>query len=358
MRTTEQITRTIIQNIDSNSDLVESQPGSDLYTISRAIATVINDVENEVIRTKDSLSINEAEGKDLDEWASSFYLERREGNKSVGKVLALSESSETIPSGTLLVELDTGLQFRTTEQARLNRFVEKPISIEALKSDVIHNLSSGTELYGNSYRDVQFIVGSHRDEQGNICGDLRNGRPVESDEQLRSRIVNKLVNQKTNSEFTLKSIILAEPDIVWVDTEVPLPGYLVVWIDSIVPLSQDRINYFQSLVRLNTAAGIMSEVKESIKLGLEFDLTVFPSKDESDSLDLNRVTSELKKRLIRFLYKLSLGETLVVRQLEDYLAQVEGVDRIKLDSPEDNVELSSSNVIRPTAIRIRYDYTS
>lgn len=357
MRTTEEITNTIIQNIDSTGSLVEVQPGSDLYTISRAFATVINELDNEVQDAKESVSINDAEGQDLDEWASSFYLSRREGSTSKGKVLALAESNETIPVNTRLVDLETGLQFFTTEEVKLNRFVEKPISIEAAKESIIHNLSAGTELYADSFRDIQFIVGSHRDEQGTVCGDLSGGRPVESDEQLRSRIVNKLVNQKTNSEFTIKSIVLAEPDVVWVDVETPLPGYLVVWIDSITTLSQDRLNYFRSLVNLNTAAGILTEVKESKKLGVDFSVTVFPDTGD-DSLDLNELTSRIKKRLIRFLYKLSLNESLIVEQLRGYLAKTEGVDDVRVDAPDQDVELGEDNVVRPTAIRIRYDYTS
>lgn len=355
MKSIEDITREIIQNFDSSESSLDTQPGSDVHTLIRAIATVQSEQQREIEKSLGKLSINEAKGEDLDNWAASFYLSRREGNKAQGNVMALSEEKKSIPSGISLVDLETGVKFQTTSEKTLNSFIEKTIPVKADKSNQIHNLSAGTELFSEEFSNIQFVVGEYRDSNGELCGGLSGGRQPESDEQLRSRVVSRLVNQKTNSSYSLKAIILAEPDVVWVDTETPLPGFVIVWIDPITPITEDRLNYFRTLVRMNRAAGVISEVKTVNKRELNFSINAFINQSE---VDLNETTSALKRRVIEFLYRLSLGEKLEVRKLKNFLLDTPGIDYLELIEPNENIELTNDNVFRPSSIKITYDYST
>lgn len=355
MKSIEDITREIIQNFDSSENSIDTQPGSDVHTLIRAIATVQSEQQREIEKGLEKVSVTEAKGEDLDNWAASFYLSRREGNKSQGNVMALSEKKKTIPSGTILIDLETGLKFQTTAKKNLNSFIEKTIPIQADKNNQLHNLPAGTELFSEEFSNVQFIVGEYRESSGELCGNLSGGRQLESDEQLRSRVISRLVNQKTNSSYSLKAILLAEPDVAWVDTETPLPGFVIVWIDPINPITEDRLNYFRTLVRLNRAAGVISEVKTVNKRELNFSINAFINQSE---IDLNETTTALKKRVIEFLYRLSLGEKLEVRKLKNFLMNTPGIDYLSLVEPDENIELTNNNVFRPSSIKITYDYST
>lgn len=348
--TVEEITQNILQSM--NLEEIDREPGSDLYTLARAVALSINSINDVVKKTKKSSLISEATGEDLNNFAASVNLTRKQGSKARGSVLVLTENSTFIPAQTVLTELESGLQYVTLQEKQIPALVEGKIPIEAVAKGREYNLESGTELYNNNRQQVQFLVGTHRTTTGEICGDLLGGAQIESDEVLRGRVINTLTNYRTNSEFAIKTVLLNEPDVIWCDTQVILPGFVVFWIETSNILDDNRLNYFNALVKSNSAAGVLTSVKVVSTTGLDFALVVIPK----SNANLDQVSNLLKQNLYTFLLSLSIGDNLSISELSKFLKRTTGVADIVIQSPtSDRLAVDESSVFRPNTINLIYD---
>lgn len=348
--TVEEITENILQSM--NLDNIDREQGSDLYTLARAVALSLNSFNDIVKKTKKSSLISEAVGEDLNNYAASVNLSRKEGSKARGSVLALTENSSTILENTVLTELESGIQFITKESKQLIPLIESKITIEAVSKGREFNLESGTELYNNNKQQVQFLVGTHRTTTGEICGDLSGGSHPESDEVLRGRVINTLTNYRTNSEYAIKTILLNESDVIWCDTQTLLPGYVVFWIESVNPLDDNRLNYLNSLVKSNTAAGVLTSVKVISTTGLDFALVVIPK----NNADLDVLPNLIKQNLYYFLLSLSIGDNLSISELSLFLKKTTGVADVFIQSPTfDQLAVNNNSVFRPNTVNLIYD---
>lgn len=348
----EEIMNSIFSNL--NVDDSNKREGTDVHAMVRAIATHFYEQNRKISEVNQGKSIVTSTGRDLEDYASDLGLNRKSGLKSKGSVLALSEKKATIPEDSSLTDLSTGRQYITDSEVNLPAFVEKSIPITSVKEGSSQDLTSGTVLFNPEFQNIRFIVGSHRDDFGEVCGDVKGGRERESDEQLRQRVINRISNTRTNSEYLIKSIVLSEDDILWVDISTPLPAYFEVWVEPSTPLSQERKSYLNSLVKLNKAAGVLSEVREVKKKGIDFDVTVFP---EGEGLNLDQLTSTVRGKVYEYLYRLSIGDNLVVDDLRRFLLKLSEIKQlyISVTQDKDKIQPDSDEVIRPASLKVSYE---
>jgi hypothetical protein len=346
----------IMNSIFSKLDVDDSnkREGTDVYAMVRAIAVHFYEQNRKISEVNQGKSIVTSTGRDLEDYASDLGLKRKSGLKSRGSVLALSEKKATIPKETSLTDLSTGRQYTTDSEARLPAFVEKSIPITSIKPGSSQDLISGTVLFNPDFQNIRFIAGSHRDDFGEVCGDVKGGRERESDEQLRQRVINRISNTRTNSEYLIKSIILSEDDILWVDISTPLPAYFEVWVEPNAPLSQERKSYLNSLVKLNKAAGVLSEVREVKKEGIDFDITIYP---EREDINLDQLTSTVRGKVYEYLYRLSIGDQLVVDDLKRFLLKLPEIKQlyVSITQNNDKIQPESDEVIRPASLKVSYE---
>lgn len=352
MQSIEEIMSSIFNKLDIDES--NKKEGTDVHAMVRAIATHFYEQNKKISEVNQGKSIVTSTGRDLEDYASDLGLSRKSGLKSKGSVLALSEKRITIPKETSLTDLSTGRQYITDSEVSLPAFVEKSISLTAVKEGSSQNVTSGTVLFNSEFQNVRFIAGSHRDDYGEVCGDIKGGRERESDEQLRQRVINRISNTRTNSEYLIKSIVLSEDDILWVDILTPLPAFFEVWVEPSSSLSEERLSYLNSLVKLNRAAGVMSEVKEVKKKGIDFDVTVFP---EREGLNLDQLTSTVRGKVYEYLYRLSVGDNFVVDDLKEFLLRLSDVKQLYIDVTQDSdkIQPDSDEVIRPSSLKVSYE---
>ncbi|MFB6283366.1 MAG: baseplate J/gp47 family protein [Halobacteria archaeon] len=347
MRTVEQIARDILDGLELTEE--EKMPGSDLHALAKAVAVAQQDG---LVQSRQTVHLSEATGADLDDWGATFNLSRNHGEVAEGFCLALAEETVILPNQTVLTDLNSGLQFLAQQEKRLRRFVETKVRIQAVNRGRHYNLGAGVELFSPDYPEVQFLVGEYRSENGGICGELRGGRSREADDDFRARISSYIRNFKANSAVGLKYLLLNESDVLWVDTQTPLPGYLIVWVETSQAISQTRLNFLDALVNANKAAGVISEVRPINRKGLDFSIAVQPEAE----VDLDGLSERLKTRLYEYLYSLSLNQNLNLASLKRELAEITGVGTVTVEQPSYDQIVEGNKVIRPNSVNVKYEF--
>lgn len=355
MKTIEELIDNIYQELDV--DEVDKKPGSDLYSIVRAVAKSQYDTLSETERIKNSLLISRATSKELDNWGSLVSITRKEGTTAEGSVLAVSDVGITISSGTLLTDLSTGNQFRVTESVSLEQYIERRVPITALRSSPLYNLRAGYELYSEETSEelnlnlnrVQFKVGSFRTTSGEICGDITGGSFPENDLSLRSRIKLKLSQGTSNSVAYLKSLLLSEENIIWVDMTTSLPGMLLVYIETISPLTDIYKNYLNNILENNITAGIVFDI---IPAPIQY-ITININVSVVPTIDVNKLINDLRQKTYYFLLSLSIKEKFSASLLSSFL-----IDETDIFSSRVTIEesIDYNKVLRPSQINVIYEF--
>lgn len=353
---------TIIDEIYSELDVeeIDKKPGSDLYSLVRSVAKSQYDSLQEINALRRKLSIEDSSKEELDTWGAIVGLRRKVGSRSAGYALAISESNVTILKDTFLTDLNTGNQFRVTERTKLSKFVEKRVPIEALVRSPVYNLGAGTILFsGNnpfvdvpaneSFEDVEFRVGEYRTTSGEICGDLKGGNFPESDSSYRSRIKSVLRSSKVNSTESLKSLLLSEPELIWVDVNSPLPGMLLVYLEGVSSLSSERIEYYEDLLDRYVSAGVIYQVIEVDPTLINISVTISTSNDT----DIQELSKRVRGMIFSYFYSRKVGDSIDFSSLASRLNDDKNVISSNVVS---DPKLPSSEVIRPNNITISYEF--
>lgn len=361
MKTLESIIEKIYSNLDVEE--VDKKPGSDLYNLVRAVAKAQYDSLQDIEKLKGDLFIEQAANSQLDSWGALVGIVRKEGSFSKGFVLAVSNQDKVIPFDTVLTDLKTGNQFLVTETTRLSRFIEKKIPIEAVERSPIFNLRAGESLFaGNpidnvpsdnvNLEDVFFQVGEFRTTSGEICGDLKGGSFPESDDRFRERIKSLLSSSiKSNSLQSVKSRIISEPTVNWVNITSPLPSIIFIYVELSVALNQNLLEYFQSILDTIIPVGISYKIKEVEPVFINITVNVVTK----ESTDINKLLSDIRKVVYSYFYSLEINKDLSLNSLNFLIKELPLV----FDASVSASDLPSSfTVIRPNNIIISYEFSN
>lgn len=354
---------TIIDEIYSELDVedVDAKPGSDLYSLVRAVAKSQYDSLQEILKLKRKQSVDKSQGEELNAWGSLVGLKRRLGSRSQGYVLAVSEANIVIPEGTILTDLNTGNQFRVTKETTLSRFVEKKVPIEALVRSPVYNLGAGTTLFsGNNpfveippsenFEDIEFKVGEFRTTSGEVCGDLKGGSFAESDSSYRNRIKAVLRSSSINSTESLKALLLSEAELIWVDVSSPLPGMLIAYLEGVDTISSDRIQYYENLLSRFVSAGIVYQVIEVSPVLIDIKVTILTNEEA----DIQSLSKTVRASIFSYFYSRRVGDPLNLSSISSTLIN-NNKDIYRANLTLVN-EIPSSGVVRPNNITISYEF--
>jgi Baseplate J-like protein len=344
-RTLEEIqTELIIALAKSNSPATDISPGSVLGALVRSLSVVHLEQDNRLLELYKKSNFLTAEGFELDDLASSFGKRRKQGSFSTGKVILTIESgSSIIPTGTVLTELNTGLQFVVVTQTSTNltSIKEEIVDISSLETGSRNNLIAGTKLSVTSSDlislPISVSVGNKRTSDGAYCGDLTGGLDFETDDSFRYRIINSINSDNFSTEEGLKQKLL-DIDFIsnaWVKTTVP--GIIEILISSSVEIDQSMKDSVLNYIKPFVASGVIPVLLVNKLNYLDFTVSLKPYPGSSlDALNL-----QIRKTIDFYLNSLVDNKAFSLIELNSQLSAL--ALYISADLNTDLSDISESN---------------
>lgn len=219
---------------EDGSELANFPDFGNLYAIYRAVAGVINEQDAKIDILDQSLFIDTASGEALDRKSAEFNIRRSAGSPASGSVI-ISGGNSIIPVNTILVHPASNIQYRILERVTINTNQRKIVAIESIINSRNANLPAGTKLTSSLFPNTQFTVGTTFNSLLNVYqGDLTGGISTETDNELRTRLLNFL---NTGGQATKRSIeleALRTPGITktYVSENEPALGFTTVYINN------------------------------------------------------------------------------------------------------------------------------
>jgi uncharacterized phage protein gp47/JayE len=354
-RTINQIQQSLFQYlIEQNSRLNDISPGSVLYTITRAVAGIHSEQELLLKDMSNSYFPSTATGELLDSLASNYGLTRTSGDFAKGKA-ALSILNPGVELlNEILIDPISGLQFFIDLDTAMNlsSLTEFYLPIQAARLGKEYNLSAGTKLVIPNYPFIKAYVGSHRNDTGALCGDLKGGRANETDESFRERIIDFILNKRATTNTALTNLLIQDPAVNWVSISNPLPGYIEVWIDSSTSLTSVQKTRLTQQIKSNIAAGISFSIRQPQKQLVEINYFVNPIR----GFNITELTDKIISSTNKYFNSLTINTALDTNELQESIKEVEGISFIRLLTPTENIiPNTAESLIRSSNILITYD---
>lgn len=299
---------------NSGSNLVvDTKEGSLAYTLARASAAVAAFLDNRLIDLQNNSLITNATGSRLDELLG-FISARQQPARATGSVLAISKTdSFTIPSGSTLVNVSSGLSFTTTSSSvtAVNLF-ESLINIRAVEYGSASNLVAGTQLYSADFPDVCFRVGAtHTDIYE---GDLLGGQDIESDNAYRFRVLGLISNPSSSSSSSIVRLLRDYPLVDRAFVRTTVPGVVEIWVDANTTYTdaqrQELLDYISTYLPVGSIPFITQAKRKLVNVTLE----VQPFSNNSN--DLSNISNRITTNLTNLILNLDVGESLSVGDIK------------------------------------------
>jgi uncharacterized phage protein gp47/JayE len=325
-----------------NSPLTDFRQGSAVYTIARAAAVVANTQTNLLDEFKNNSSLDSAKGQYLDDLASSYLLSRKVGSFTQGYVLANNYGAKkTIQANTVLTNPDNGYQYIVTSSTVVNSIVETKVPIKATSKGKKYNLKAGTMLVSTKNDEVSYRVGSYRDLNSNIGGDLSSGTDTETDTEFRYRLRNFLLFSKSTNSRALSQELYKFDYIKWIGFQVPIPGFLTVWVEADIPLQNAHIEILSKVVEEHRAAGILTTVVQASIKKVDF------------TIKAENTTAQIISTLLSdYLNTLEVEAPLSIASLEAYIKNNTEAVYLKIIEPSENIFPDYGEIIRADNITV------
>lgn len=328
---------------------LNAEEASDLGIRFAVLAGEIFSAQTEISWLKNQMFPNTASGEYLDLHAAARGLSRKAGKKAVGKILFWAkdtESSIDIPKGTVCATSGSdSVRFVTTEIAILTAgasFVE--VSAEAAAAG-----SAGNAAKNKITVMVTPISGISNISNSAFSG----GSDVETDEQLRARIIDSFENisNGTNKAFYIKSAM--EVNGVTAVGVIPRnrgAGTVDVFItneegnppEDLIKEVQDKLNELREV-------NVDIEVKAltSSLMNVYFSFTC------RKGYDIETVKSSCEEAVRAYFKGLSAGEAMYMSDLGEYIKHVDGVKNYTFNTNfMTNRSVSEQYIIVPNRIVI------
>jgi uncharacterized phage protein gp47/JayE len=353
LRTIQQIQQEYFNGLARSGSgiVIDGVEGSLAYTLSRASAVVGSTLENKLLEVERQLSVTSATGEFLDNIGSA-YLPRRSGIRAKGVVLAQSESdTETIPFGTTLIDIKSGLRYNTTSSPSRSvyPYIQSPISVEASEEGTAYNVDAGATLYSPTYPQVRFIVASQR--YNNIyTGNITGGEDYESDEVYRRRLLSYFStgNITTNSFLTQKLTDYSLISKAFVRTT--SPGFVEIWLDSNTLYTQGQLDEIYNYVQAFLPLGVVPLISQLSRKSVSIELEVTPF--NASLLDLNALSAQIRTAVEAYFDNLSMQEDLITTQLLNKVKPF--VREVRMRTPAQNVIANVGEILAYSSIKLTY----
>jgi len=339
---------------ENGSALTDIAPGSVLHSLTRSFAGIHYEQDLVLNELSNSMFYSNAIGSDLDRLASNFNLLRRSGGVSTGFVLTLSsDPNVSIEPNTILTDTTTNLQFivNLSFSVKILSFIEAKIPITAVQQGLQYNLKAGSKLISPSYPNVNFIVGTHRTNNGEVCGNIGFGASPESDDSFRSRIIEFISNRRGTTQQAIRAALLENNIIEEVFFKNTIPGLLEIYLDSPNILTQINFLEFSNIVNLIKAAGVTFTLFQAIRQNTDIQIYILPL----PQVDKDTLTENILNITTRYLFSLSVGQLFSREALIKQIVSTGSVVQAQIITPTTDIQPPNNAVVRSNNIWITYD---
>lgn len=220
-----------------------------------------------------------------------------------------------IKSGMIVSDFGGGKIYRTTEDAVLtDREVFVPVIADGIGS--AYNVGVGelskwdNTLQGEMNNIRAFILCS------NSAG-ITSGRSVESDNSLRSRIVNAVPSNARANHTSIRSSAFSVPGVrnATVLPNVKGPGTFQVNISSTSPIvSTGLMNAVRQAVQSSAAVGEIAFVDRPTYLGVEMKVAILFT-DKATEKD--RILREVRDNIVSYINNVPSGESIIINEVRE-----------------------------------------
>ena len=341
-RTLDEIQNTYLTALAAlNSSLViDSSEGSLAYALSRASAAIALLQDNRLLDLQTNALLLNAKGSALDTLLTGI-LTRTPASYARGSVLAITKTgSQTIYTGTTLVELTTGLQFNvTSSNSSVYNLVETALQVTASTAGASGNLPAGTALYSPTYSNICFHVGAtHTD---NYYGDLTGGVNPETDASLLQRFLQRVSQGATASVPNLQSYLLTHPLVnkAYVNTNVP--GIVEIWLDGIATYTSSQLTEVLNYTQPYLAAGVVPVVLQVSRVPVNLNIAIIPYANSTDNL--TELANRLTTLLANYINTLTLGQSLPLTAIVSLLSPL--ARSVSVVSPVTDITCQSNQIL-------------
>ena len=339
---------------EQSGGLVEVNPSSPFYVLARSNAAVIADLESRMVEVYESSSPLTAKGSDLDSLMFIPLISRTSASRSQGSVIIKPTiSAIPIPNQTTLTDLDSGLQFYTTQQATTSTALNTIISIESYTEGFSNNLPAGTALFSPLFPAIDFYIGEVVNTDGTFVGDLFGGADEENDDSLRSRFFSALTSVDTEASIgRIKNVISAYSGISKFFVKNRVPGIIELWVrfsseNGTTTFLEEDINALKEYLLQYVPAGISISINEAKIKYFSLSISVVPYSSFYDSSSLN---SDISAAINNVISELDLGETLSMSSITNAILPF--VAKVVVTEPTADVVPKFDEVIMVSSVKL------
>lgn len=333
---------------EDNSDLHTFPQYGNLYSIYRSVALVVQEQNTKLDSLNSNLFLSTASGESLDNKASDFNIFRLQGQRSSGSVIVIGKISEVV-ADTILTHTNTGLQFQVQNRTVLigGRAV---VSVQSTEFTSFANLEPGTELTNSLYPNVRFIVGASFDPISNqYVGGLYGGREEETDDELRSRVLETINSFGTSNTRVFKQQVLNIEGISKVDVSENNPslGYITIYVDN---ADQQIIKQAEIILSRVKPIGTALIIKPFSFVSVDIVMTI-TTFNQRNLTDLER---NIRLSLEDYISNISFNNELTKEGLAGAVYNLEDVVNVKVINPSSSISIKKEEILNLGSLTINY----
>lgn len=329
IRSIEQIINQMREELKSeNSELAQFPKYGNLYTIYKAISSLVQEQDNKISNLNNNLYLSTATGEYLDAKGLENGFKRSLGIKARGTAFTLSNKSLTLKKGTVLTNYQNNTQYVVTNDIYITANVRTLIEIESLLPSREGNILAGSVLKSEGFINVDFVIGSSYNTLSNTyIGNISNGQDIETDEEFRSRILNKLNNLNSNSTAVYTDLISIKYGIpiYSIKENTPGLGYVTIYVSE---TNTNTLNSLKKEINLIKPLGINILLKSynlntvDISIVVRTLLTNIQTLENNINIQINNIFNSVY-----------ITEGITKEELASKILIINGVDNVRIISP-------------------------
>lgn len=345
-KTHAQFLETMLNNLSNAQD---KSANSFSYDILSAVAIVDQELQRIVLELFKKFDVDNLEDLELEKRVLQITgLKRKEPTKAKGMVTITGENGTIIPKNTIFLAGDT--EFLSLNEAKIGEEGNVEVLVECLESgatgDVIPNSITKTK------KSIAGIVDITNKKE------FTNGYEKETDDDLRERYYDKLLNPPKGGNPAHYKLWASEVDGVW--TAKVFRTYNGPGTVRVVVVGQDR-NKIDSLKLEEIKKHILEEAPimhenllvESAK---EKELSINVTVKFVQGFNKEIVKDEIKRKVKKYLTDIAFSQEFVsYAKIGGVILSVEGVEdysTLKLNSTTENTKLAEDEIPKLISLEV------
>lgn len=328
-------------------ELNDFNQGSVLYTLARAAAATVNEVYIEIEKLKESsLFIDSAVVNENLLSSINVNLSKLPGSPATGYVLISNIDSITItvPAYTVLTDPISLNQYLIKEDVYINSLTEVQAPVVSLSNNVTANIPAGRNLINVDFPKLVFSVGTYRNIDNTLYGDLTGAVSEENNLDYYNRIKERLLNLRLTQKQVLYDYLLSESDITNVYIETLTGGLIIVWVNSNNLLTTTRLTELNTSIEDYLPIGTYSTVKQLLSKSINITIQVF----EETNLTIDNYIKDIARVYID---SLKPSDTLSLVSLRNLIVVKTGLI-VKIINPSSDVSLANNEIFTINSLEI------